>query len=65
MKEIKLKPCPFCGATDGDWVTLVRTVGEDVFFVECRRCAASGPWYTEKAGKKAVAAWNRRAKGEA
>lgn len=50
----KLKPCPFCGATDvSHWIS---DFGDHV--VSCNVCFAQGsPAKTEE---KAIAAWNRR-----
>lgn len=58
MAEIKLKPCPFCGAPGA-----LRTVGKD-WYVECsnRYVCPVSPWTVYTRNKKnAVANWNRRA----
>lgn len=37
MSDLKLKPCPFCGAK----VELVRQIGKtDIYYIECTKCRA-------------------------
>ena len=61
MKEVTIKPCPFCGDDDPKvlqrWITFV---WKPVYAVECMngKCQATGP--VRKSYKRAVNAWNRR-----
>lgn len=58
-KEVKIKPCPFCGENDGE-------VGEDFhsecygykdrYNVQCGKCYATGPIVDSEG--KAIKAWN-------
>lgn len=60
MKQPKLKPCPFCGDTDGLHVMVERIDfnPEEYCRVMCW-CGAEGPVYKKE---YAIKAWNRRAK---
>ncbi len=57
MKEVKLKPCPFCGS---DGLNL-KLCGHrpDGFWIQCEECGTEGPYcnYIKDAKKY----WNRRA----
>lgn len=57
MKEIELKPCPFCG---GEARTYDGNI--DTFGVVCKKCGAKVYGYETR--KKADNAWNRRVGGE-
>lgn len=61
MRQIELKPCPFCGykeinTTIGDYDGLFDNVR-----MWCDRCGASVTSMTEE---KAIRKWNRRADNE-
>lgn len=57
----ELKPCPFCGATDGVNADMDYQVGIPVWVVDCPKCGMVGPPVDEKEGEAAaVEAWNRR-----
>ena len=55
-KEIRLKPCPFCGGK----AELVRGMWE--VWVDCDACHASSGMESEINESTAVANWNRRVK---
>lgn len=57
MIEIELKPCPFCGSTDIDFID-----DDWVGYVYCTNCGVETPNYKPSTG--AVEAWNRRADNE-
>ena len=65
-KELKLKPCPFCGYRERVFVTvrLGQDGWRDSYYVLCDYyeggCGASGGVYHTE--EEAVEAWNRRAK---
>ena len=60
MSDIKLRPCPFCGA-DESFLTMMISA-RDIFFVKCCECGgASG---TCETSREAADAWNRREEGE-
>jgi Lar family restriction alleviation protein len=52
----ELKPCPFCGSK---YLGIIAPV-EKAYQVQCGDCYASAS--VEQTKKKAIAAWNRRAK---
>jgi Lar family restriction alleviation protein len=54
----RLKPCPFCGATDDDDM-IGFIVTPYAWAVLCLACQAQGPLTFPKS--KAIAAWNLRA----
>ena len=56
----KLKPCPFCGSEDITIGYCLRGDKTREAYIECIECGASGYPYTKE--KKAIDAWNRRAK---
>lgn len=64
MKEIKLKPCPFCG---GEAVLITESVKEYNSYVpganvKCRACGCNtGAYIDFTAPRSAINAWNRRA----
>ena len=60
MKEVKLKPCPFCGAkASGD-------IDDVPFFFDHKKGCWLYPATAIYPGdKETVFRWNRRAKGEA
>ncbi len=51
----ELKPCPFCGKSSA---IRVEQETEEVFFVACYDCCASGPYMPSK--QQAIDAWNKR-----
>lgn len=55
----KLKPCPFCGASDQVHFSVDRAWHNT--FVRCWKCNATGPWQYGDMDEteSAVAAWNR------
>lgn len=53
MKEVKLKPCPFCGENEQDI-----TNRESELAIRCQFCGAYGPWADSVVGAKEE--WNRR-----
>ena len=55
----ELKPCPFCGCADIQWVPRPR--GSGLGDIVCMDCAASHDEYYDK--DEAVAAWNKRSVG--
>lgn len=56
----KLKPCPFCGATEEEQdVNVGWVIGDDMWIVSCDNCGACGPEVDSGAG--AIEAWNRMA----
>ena len=63
-KELKVKPCPFCGNKKlmlGDLPGFL----EGHYFVHCGKCHTSGPLgkvldTPEKSGQDACKRWNRR-----
>ena len=55
MKQVELKPCPFCG---GKATMYTFSVVKD-YHVSCDGCGAYSDDY--RTPKKAAAAWNRRA----
>lgn len=59
-----LKPCPFCGAKEGEDGPVLQVSETGHLYVWCSGCGASGP---EAAffQSDAVPAWNRRAAAEA
>jgi len=58
MKEVKIKPCPFCGKSRGS----LALFSQDRWMVQCDYCCADGPVEMKQTKKQAIAAWNRRAK---
>lgn len=59
--EVKLLPCPFCGAkeTDKDQpINLECVYEDDAWMVVCDRCGATGGENDGRA--EAIEAWNRR-----
>lgn len=54
MREIELKPCPFCGSEG-----VICNRFEDVYYVECWDCTAKVESYN--GAEDAVARWNVRA----
>lgn len=65
--ELKLKPCPFCGAK----AEVISRFGQDVYRVECTECSAvmgsrnkevfgSGKQLYFDSEEKAITAWNKR-----
>jgi Lar family restriction alleviation protein len=48
-----LKPCPFCGSTNGE----VQALDE---YVKCNDCEAFEPWAFDRGETDAVELWNRR-----
>ena len=65
MKDIELKPCPFCGGPAELSKGVVRFMGRPaVTFVFCNACGARGTQFVESvkycANDRAVEAWNRR-----
>ena len=67
MKDIELKPCPFCGGT----AKLYREQGIGGYFgsvIRCEDCGAKAAWkqisYTTACDHEAAEAWNRRANDE-
>lgn len=55
MREIELKPCPFCG---GESVYVEQIGSEGYFNVCCRNCLANVPLSGSR--ETAVSAWNCR-----
>ena len=61
MSEIKLKPCPFCGAKVA--IDDISTEDEDYFMIQCQNeeCGAAACFGDESETKEGAArAWNRR-----
>lgn len=59
MKTPELKPCPFCGRTDG---LAIVSCGCEMYEVHCIFCQVKqGKWHGLE---EAVDAWNRRAERE-
>ena len=58
MKEMKLKPCPFCGREDIR-AKIMNHEGYDVGIVFCINCGAQIRAFNSQA--EAIEAWNRRA----
>lgn len=67
MKEVELKPCPFCGGRE----LLLRDVrgmfGRSAYartyrYIQCRSCFSQTGYYGTK--PKTVEAWNRRVDNE-
>ena len=57
----KLKPCPFCGNCDANWMRLL--IDEDgEYRVRCAKCNADGP--IQKFKTLAIRAWNGRKRNE-
>lgn len=54
-KDIKLKPCPFCG---GKAIIEKSNVEYPNYFARCTTCRVQTMWYADK--EKLVAAWNNR-----
>ena len=54
QKEVKPKPCPFCGSNAGDPIEC-----DNGWYIVCDECGTAGLAYDSKA--EAIAAWNRRA----
>lgn len=54
----KLKPCPFCGATDLKLKNFQHKK-ETLYGVECLDCSAAGAYFTDE--DDAAYAWNMRA----
>ena len=54
MKEIELKPCPFC-----EGKAEITSYHNAVIFVQCTDCYATFPHFDSK--EEAIEAWNRRA----
>lgn len=61
MKEIKLKPCPFCGNKKVKKVVAPLQLTQ--MFV-CSECGADVCFYGAEHEPKATQAWNRRADNE-
>lgn len=60
----ELKPCPWCGISDGvKQIDLVDEYGDDddheIIVMNCKWCGAQGPH--SSASKEAIQAWNKRA----
>ncbi len=54
MKELELKPCPFCGSE-------AKVIGSDKYsdyLTKCLKCGASSEYFDTR--EKAAEAWNRR-----
>lgn len=78
MTEIKLKPCPFCGAEAITQVAVIRSEIESCtadisFIVSCSNCYIGQRWDindrdsfedAKTAMQKAIEAWNRRIENE-
>lgn len=66
----ELKPCPFCGSKDIKFSAFDAEDDSIIVCMMCRKCEACGPTVepTPNDGdleyKKAVRAWNRRAREE-
>lgn len=62
MKNIELKPCPFCG--EKAELSSGRVNGNDASYVYCTRCGSRGEsfWVSPNyaSAEKAIEAWNRR-----
>lgn len=62
MKNIELKPCPFCGGEAE--ISHGRFDGKDTSYVVCKRCMARGEFFTisfkRSSDDMAIEAWNRR-----
>ena len=56
--SVKLKPCPFCGSK---YVEIIKPFNKE-YQVQCGDCYATS--CVETTPKKAVKAWNMRAKNE-
>lgn len=52
------EPCPFCGSTDLDVVSVIMV---DAYRVRCGSCIAEGP--AADTPREAVEKWNARTKG--
>lgn len=65
---MKLKPCPFCGATENDYngprIINKSLLGPEGYVYDyavwCSNCGAQTDWYADE-DADAVKAWNRRA----
>ena len=57
MKEIELKPCPFC-----EGKAEITSYHNAAIFVQCTDCYATFPHFDSK--EEAIEAWNRRADNE-
>ena len=62
MKNIELKPCPFCG--EKAELSSGRFDGKATSYVICTRCGSSGEFFFVSpkyaSAEKAIEAWNRR-----
>ena len=59
MKEIELKPCPFCG---NEIIAYRGTYVWGLWYVGCERCGVNFPAFPTR--ERAFEAWNRRADNE-
>lgn len=64
MSEIKLKPCPFCGARssigNGPRLTDFESLHRRIYEVHCEQCTATiNRWFDSE--EEAAEAWNKRA----
>jgi len=57
-KQIKLKPCPFCGSEK----VILEDDMQEVYWVLCFECNATGPPKNTEA--EAFEAWNKRVEKE-
>ncbi len=58
-KQIKLKPCPFCGENEQEIIELGLGGTEDwAIYVRCEYCGAFGPPADSRQGAKET--WNER-----
>lgn len=60
-----LLPCPFCGSTDLDQITIGGNNDTPVAWIQCCSCAASGPVADESDQLSHRELWDERQGGEA
>lgn len=66
MKNIKLKPCPFCGNEAA--LSSGQFDGKETSYVSCKTCGGRGKFFYVSSkyasAERAIEAWNRRVQDE-